>query len=298
MKPVSSGSSSAACPAMADSTTAGGGVPPSSDPLFTFGLPDAHGLLHAVRSSQFVAVNTVYSSMAGQISVYVDTGEDCFNAFATAHQGIALSNGEQIAVPAVVFNRGLFAWSRLLAAFVASSIHDAGRIGGRGVVASRLRMVGDAMCGRRPGDAEALWNLAIAGLKAQGVRADAEQLAFGVEVSVMAHEVGHLCLAHTASMQGCSDEVSRNQEREADSFAASVLSSLAGGEATFLGHVLCPLMFAWQDFSIRNRQPTSHPLGRERFQSALRSRSEHLAAVSHRYGLGEAELLALLPSVH
>lgn len=268
----------------------------ASDPHFNPGAAHVIVLLEAVRSSPFVRANSIYFETCGRISAYLDSGEDSFNASAIDHPEARLSDGGSVRCPAVVLNVGLIRWSRLISAFLCGEFHQASARGIRDVTASRLRMVGSVIAGDRPGDAEAMLAISVAKLNEPSVRAGASELALGIELSVMAHEVGHVCLGHTSSGVRPGD-ISRNQEREADSFAASVLSSLPGGETTVLGYVLCPLLFAWVDHACRRKIPGSHPLGRERLESALRNRSEHIERVKRVYGVGAPELMALLPAI-
>ena len=99
----------------------------------------------------------------------------------------------------------------------------------------------------------------------------------------IAHEYGHICLGH------CNDnnlilplEVSRNREREADSFASSIIASLFHREAKkplFISYVKCE--FAWalldriySDIFNKDVRASTHPLAAERLKNAIRSNSD------------------------
>lgn len=122
-----------------------------------------------------------------------------------------------------------------------------------------------------------------------------QSYAAAMNMFVIAHEAGHLALGHTLAREQPMS-VSRNQEREADSFAASVLGTSPFREYLFLGHVLTTVIFCWIETIEGEDSPaTTHPHARERFENALRSHDDTLAEMSKRYGLTEQVLRGLLP---
>ena len=118
---------------------------------------------------------------------------------------------------------------------------------------------------------------------------DAQSYAAAAEMYVVAHEAGHIALSHTLG-NSLNYDISRNEEREADSFASSVLSSCRIPDL-FLGQVLVTIVFAWQEHVGRNRTPTTHPLGRERFFNALKSNSEAAQKAADDFGLSREKLI-------
>ncbi|MFG0253083.1 MAG: M48 family metalloprotease, partial [Phycisphaerales bacterium JB038] len=111
----------------------------------------------------------------------------------------------------------------------------------------------------------------------------------------IAHEAGHIALGHTLATGDLPLEVSRNQEREADSFAASVLATSPSQEALFLGQVFTAILLTWQQYAWGDTEESTHPLAKERFENILRSHSAALKEMGKQYGLTEKFLRGLLP---
>ena len=106
----------------------------------------------------------------------------------------------------------------------------------------------------------------------ESVRKKATSLSAGMVIGILGHEVGHHVLGHldnTGSMAKNS-EIKRNQEREADSFANSVISSSPFGEYVFTGTLL------WH-YALANKQAErgsvegTHPLALERLENLIRA---------------------------
>lgn len=106
----------------------------------------------------------------------------------------------------------------------------------------------------------------------EGVRKKSKSLAAGMVIGILAHEVGHHVLGHLDRTGGMAknDEITRNQEREADSFASSVISSSPFGEYVFAGTLL------WH-YALANKQQErgsvegTHPLSLERLENLIRA---------------------------
>jgi len=123
----------------------------------------------------------------------------------------------------------------------------------------------------------------------------ARSLSAAMEAAVIAHEAGHLALGHTLG-QRLNFDVSRNQEREADSFASSILTSSPFREYLFLGQVFITIVFSWMEHAARRTDPTTHPLGRERFFNALTNNSAAAKEAADQFGLTRERLIELLPA--
>jgi hypothetical protein len=117
----------------------------------------------------------------------------------------------------------------------------------------------------------------------------------GMITHVIAHEMGHLCLGHTCSLVRVEDEVSRNMEREADSFAASILHTLDNRAYHFVGQILFDLMMTWQHHGIAPQTPTSHPCSRDRFHAAFVSNPTAASEAEALFGMSQDDWIALLP---
>jgi len=99
----------------------------------------------------------------------------------------------------------------------------------------------------------------------------------------IAHEFGHICLGHCRNTNLLMPhDVSRNQEREADSFASSVLGSMFHADARkplFVSYLKCQFAWAFRNRVIRdvlggNVRASTHPLAEERLLNAVRANSE------------------------
>lgn len=88
-------------------------------------------------------------------------------------------------------------------------------------------------------------------------------------IGILAHEVGHLALGHLYG-RSVNLEISRNQEREADSFASSVISSSPFGDQLVLGTILWELVWVWQEKQ-GGMVATTHPLSSERLADLIRA---------------------------
>ena len=115
-----------------------------------------------------------------------------------------------------------------------------------------------------------------------------------MEMYVIAHEAGHIALGHTLGPT-LSYDMSRNQEREADSFASSCLSTSPFRDKLFLGQVFATVILAWMDHAAALDEVSTHPSSHDRFLSALRSNKEAAEDAAEQYGLTTAELQGFLP---
>ncbi len=98
----------------------------------------------------------------------------------------------------------------------------------------------------------------------------ARSFAAGMLTVTLAHEFGHLALGHCDGAEPVNLEVSRNQEREADSFANSVISSSPFGDYLVIGSMLAESVWLWvQDAT--GEEESTHPLARERLAALVRA---------------------------
>lgn len=112
-------------------------------------------------------------------------------------------------------------------------------------------------------------------LDSEQVRKKAKSVAAGMVIGILAHEAGHQALGHNDKERRDDNlEVSRNQEREADSFASSVIASSPFGEYIFAGTLLWYYALASQE---ANSQERTHPLSKERFENLVRANPDKAA---------------------
>ena len=106
-------------------------------------------------------------------------------------------------------------------------------------------------------------------------------------VFVIAHELGHVVYGHVfgPGYDNQSIDISRNQERDADSFASSVIASSRFAPFLVQGQILALYVFALsENESGESVEPGTHPLAVERLKNAIRSNSE----IAKEMGLTEA----------
>jgi hypothetical protein len=253
-------------------------------------------------SSPFIQSNTLYSSRIASVSFTFLQEDTTVNAYATDFP-VDLPDGGKLEPPAIIFLGGLASALRLMAAAVAVSMGS-----GEGVTGTKESALGRTFraMGSSLVQSGGKFDLEILGtIFEQAVAPEivegkdrfvslARSLSASMEAAVIAHEAGHLALSHTLGTR-LNFDVSRNQEREADSFASSVLSTSPFREYLFLGQVFVTLLFSWMDHVGRHKDPTTHPLGRERFFNVLTNNSAAADDAADQFGLTRERLIELLP---
>jgi hypothetical protein len=256
-----------------------------------------------VVSSPFVQNNPLYRGRLGNVSFEYIADDATVNAFAT-DGAVKTADGRTVEPPLVVYYGGLATAIRLAAAALSAEV-EAWRSRqtsfGGSKLAAALKLLAQAVQaggGKLELDAsQAVFSQCILpGLSVAPERfvSAARSYSASMDMFTIAHEMGHLSLGHTLGVS-LNYDVSRNQEREADSFASSVLSSSPFREHLFLGQVFVTVLFSWLDFVGHATHGTTHPLSRERFENALRSNEEAARDAATEFGLTEARLRALLP---
>lgn len=92
----------------------------------------------------------------------------------------------------------------------------------------------------------------------------------------VAHELGHVCYDHVLG-PGYDDQpldVSRNQERDADSFADSLMASTIFKDSLFEAHLKSCVGWAVVEKVGGRVEPGTHPLAIERLRNTIRNNSE------------------------
>lgn len=99
----------------------------------------------------------------------------------------------------------------------------------------------------------------------------------GLLLAVVAHELGHICLSHCIRTDG-NYETSRNDERSADLFAQSVISTTPFSGYLILSSLFMEVLFTWM--SKQSDGPaTTHPHSRERVYNTVNSHEQYLAEI-------------------
>ncbi|HID69016.1 MAG TPA: hypothetical protein EYP35_00815 [Desulfobacterales bacterium] len=100
-----------------------------------------------------------------------------------------------------------------------------------------------------------------------------------MNMSVIAHELGHIALGHTLGESQVNMEISRNQEREADSFAASVASASPFSDYTVAGGIFWWVILTWVEAVAGVGKASTHPHSRERLLDYIRANQEQAQAL-------------------
>ena len=233
-------------------------------------------LFEFVRHSPVVQENSQYSKImnAAKFVHVIDSrlkDADVVNAFATYESRDSEGNPSD---PAVYFLGGAAKIGRIASLAVAAR-----KYGGDGDAVRRFVNFLKATSISPFSDSDAVMALVgadlLKALDDDALQIKARDIAAGLVLGIIAHEVGHLVLGHLASKGGVNyyqrnRDISRNQERDADSFASSVLASSPFGEPVLEGTVLWFFMLASQEEKSEGSEEEvakTHPLAKERYDN-------------------------------
>ena len=218
-------------------------------------------LWEIVRTSPHIVGNKLYSAVIANVDFKYLSDNDSVNAFAAMHRPDGLGEGRK---PILCLLGGYVRVSRVLA--LAYAANQAG------VTNAMSGLVGvwkDLSNGFSESSMNAFAE--AAGLSAltnnPGILVKARAMSSGMILATLAHEAGHHALGHLhGRVDTDTREVSRNQEREADSFEASIMSLSPFGEFMLSGDLLYYAIDA--KFGRRGR---THPYSEERFDNLVRA---------------------------
>ena len=228
-----------------------------------------------VVQAPFVIENLQYRDRIGKVDfVYIATN-DVVNAF--AGRRVVEQDGKKSLAFHTVFLGGAARYARMVG--LAAAAQDSGN---KGLLQKFIANIPPYMCAEC-GEKNAMAYLRRSGvadfLSDAAVRQKAISYSSGTIVSALAHESGHHALGHLLSISEKTNlEIDRNQEREADSFASSVISASPFGEYIFAGTLFWHYALAAQSDS-GNGLNRDHPLSRERFENFVRANAEKAAAM-------------------
>lgn len=244
----------------------------------TPGRAEAVQLFEFVRNSAHVQENMLYAEMLGGAQFRYEPEDGTLNAFATMEPA-ALADGREALVPVVVLLGGAARFGRVAALVVAASRRGYEGVGPRFLEFLRREPLG---CVGTGWSARVIQEIGL--YPAMGddrTLALAKSVSAGLLLGILAHEAGHLALGHVLRTEyRGNNDISRNQEREADSFASSVIASSPFGEYILAGMLFWHYALAQQEEE--GARATTHPLSRERFENFVRANPD-LAA---EFGLG------------
>ena len=131
------------------------------------------------------------------------------------------------------------------------------------------------------------WSLAnewdgVKGIPAGDWDKFAQAVSAGMIIGILAHEMGHVCLGHVMgpNYYKTNQEIGRNHEREADSFASSITAATPFGEYVYEGMLFWHYVLAQQQGN--EAVESSHPLERERLENLIRANSSKASALGIR----------------
>lgn len=222
-------------------------------------------LMQYVCSSPHVTSNRRYAELVGSLNFDVQSRDATVNAYATVRDGkepvIMLLGG------AIRFaNLISCAYVGALAAREKSATNPLPEITaalGKYCLECRASFSGQQAC-----EFALRYNLHLVAADPTLGR-KARSFAAGLLIGILAHEFGHLALGHCYGSR-VNLEISRNQEREADSFASSVISSSPFGDYLVFGTILWEAVWVWVERAT-GQTATTHPLASERLADLIRA---------------------------
>ena len=232
-------------------------------------------LYRMVVTAPFVAENLQYRERLNDIPfVYIATN-DIVNA--SSGRRVVEKDGEKGLAFHTVFFGGAARYARLVG--LAAALQDAGHkdMLKKFVAAMPRRFCG--ICDEESCEKFIVANGLDEALADEKVRLRAMSYSSGTIISVLAHECGHHALGHLLGFPDKQNlEIDKNQEREADSFASSVISASPFGEFIFAGTLFWHYAVAMQSEGDSDAK-RDHPLSRERFENFVRANRDKAAAM-------------------
>ncbi len=249
-------------------------------------------LLQIILSSPHVAKNPVYSALTQRTRLYSLPEIDVVNAFSS---GVDEERKEGWPTMIVLGGAGRFA--RLVGAVIATDAlaprEDIDRFEILfGNLAGCLEENGCVSMGDAGRILDAC-QVPLAAFSDEAWLPEAKRISMGILLGIMSHEIGHLALGHVVNGSK-SMEKTRNQEREADSFANSVGSGEWFAEPMFWGQLYFHLALVLNESDGDNDTMTDHPFSKERLINLIRS-NRSLAA---KCGFTEEGMREFLDNLH
>jgi hypothetical protein len=266
----------------------------------------------ALLTCTHVASNQTYRGIAEGVWVHCCLSPNPFHAYASrpgGDHGTSTGVRRTLGTPCrhcdeappdgaagtIVMPIGLLRFAGVLSALVGGPLlatRDAGRIA---TARGRMRQCADCLRGPDYMNGPLVGSLTD---RAQEIGRDpalrglAADLMRGTVGAVLAHEVGHLVYGHVDGPTSLF-EVSRNAEREADSFAASALLTMPHPERALLGSVLFWSCVIHQSRLAGPERAVTHPLSTERLDAMIHSMPSAMRTLEAVHALSVADLRAL-----
>ena len=229
-----------------------------------------------VINSPFLAENFQYANRMKIIPLIYEETNDIVNAVASC---IGTVKGDQVVNfhGKITLYGGAARYARLVG--LAAAMEDNGY---KEMLKNLVTTMPSGLCSKC-GEDDCIRYIAqselVNAFASEKIRQRAMSYSSGTLVSVLAHEAGHQALGHLLSKkQKPNLEIDRNQEREADSFASSIISASPFGEYIFAGTLFWHYAHAIQAGQSDDGNG-DHPLSRERFENFVRANREKAEAM-------------------
>lgn len=261
-----------------------------------------HRMFDMIRSSPHVSDNQLHSERARSSALHVcfkDVDPTGPRVYSTASGVFRCEHcaepGPKAASAVIVMPSAFFTFVGLLSIYVGAPL-----LLDRGVARNSVAKHRIAECAEVLRSPDQLQGSTGRSLEARARRAAADagvlpiarDIADGASLIVLAHELGHWAYGHIAGPKG-SFEVSRNNERDADSFAASVVATLSSPDRALLGGVMFWCCLAKFDRQLTRGDGDEHPAPVARLDAMLAAMPSALAALLAGHGLGADDLRGL-----
>ena len=242
----------------------------SYHPLYTT-EQDINLLFEMVRNSSYVSTNLDYDRKGKETSIMFSKEDNMVNAWARSYS----EHEHEITMLNGICN------SIKMTAIALAHFKEYGEEGGGiGRLALCMRWLGHKIV-------ETNYKFPISVLQ-EGINEmeyDADDAIISMEsksyaaggiLSVIAHELGHICLSHT--LAGCvNNETSRNDERQADLFGCSVSATTPFASHIVLATLFVEIVFNWMHGS--TQIATTHPASSERIYNTINAHDGVLKAL-------------------
>ena len=243
--------------------------------LWSTSTAELQQLMSYVCTSPHVTSNPHYAKVADDLHFVIAKEDPMINAFATIGE-YAQVPGIPADAPMIYLLNGATLYAKLIsAAFVMSRLVLDADPSMENPMPIFVTLIGNWVVQNgceitEEGVAEFAGELGLHYIMANnGLYRKVSSFASAIIICVLAHEFGHLSLGHVHG-RSVNLEISRNQEREADSFASSVISSGPFGGYMVLGTVLWELVWVWLE-TVTGEPATTHPLSSERLADLIRA---------------------------
>ncbi len=247
--------------------------------LLTFLLPpesEMRQIYQFTVNSPYVQENSQYAQIVNEIPFVYDEEDNEVNAYAGGEQ-VETQNGVELKRK-MVLDGGLVRYSRVLGLAAAmEATHP-------GILKHTVESMPVSLLGKS--SVEATGKFAIQqglypALSDESARNRARSFSSGMLMEALAHEMGRYALGHLDFNSQVSDEIRRNQEMQADSFASAITQL----SATSSEDMRMAQMLLWYALAMQNGEEHGdlssgdHPLSRWRLERLIRQNDELATAL-------------------